>query len=380
MLDVRVASGLTWFASDALGLRSLLSAVTVKRRRNPARPVRRRRSAFRDPAMCLDFLAMAWVGVTRLSQIARYLDQRGDVARLFGLPRFADHTTAHNFLNAFHLTHLRQLDRVNAEVLRRSGVLASQRPACLDLDIATRPVRRRTGGTARTYLWLAAFCGRLCVAQRLEENQSDPREALLALLTEARAQWEGRPRVVRLSPRCVSEPVLRALLRQRFNFLARTSWGWALAHSETPPEAAPWRVLSEETRVRDLGPATIGPASRPNARVVLVEQPSVVPGAPADRSALVTSLLEAAPASLVLLAAQGTTIRSFFSHPSWPLRDGKPPSSRPRGMAAYLGLCTLAMNVLTLFARELGPPWTPRRVHRALRVVPWPSDYAQALT
>jgi len=369
-----IAHSLAWFTRHVLCLESLLNQVTVKRRRNLARPVRRRRSAFRDPAMSLDFLVMAWLGATRLSHIARYLARRHDLAHIFGLPRFADHTTAHNFLNNFHASHLRQLDRVNTELLRHSGSLDMKRPAFLDLDVAIRPVRRRTGGMARVYTWATAFSNHLCVAQLLEENTIEPRDALLRLLEQARALWQGRPRLIRLSPPCLSEPLLRALLRQRFRFLARTSWAWALAHANARLEAAEWQILDPDTRVRDLGWTTLGPASRPNARLILLERASIVPGAPPDRSAVVTSLPDTDPQTLAALASYPTTARSFFGHPTWPLRDGKPPSSRPRGMAAYLRLAAIAMNTLTLFARALGPPWTPGRVHRALRVIPWPSD------
>lgn len=373
-MDRPVAQSLAWFIHDVLRLLPLLNQVTVKRRRRAGRRVRRRRSAFRDPVMCLDFLAMAWLGATRLSQVARQLSARADLARVFGLPRFADHTTAHNVLNAFRASHLAQLDRVNDELLRRHGPLRHDRPAALDLDAAPRPVRRRGGGRSRTYLWVVAFAGGLAVAQRLDENVTDPSGPLLELLGDARARWPGRPRLVRLTHCCVSERLLRALLRQRLHFAASTSWAWTLSRLTRPPEAVPWLNLGPDERVRDLGPWTLGPARRPNVRGVLVERASLVPGAPPHRAAIVTSLLDGDPAALAALASAATTMRSFFGHPSWPLRDGKPPSSRSRGMAAYLRLATLAMNVLELFARELGPPWTRPRLHRALRVIRWPSD------
>jgi len=374
MANTPLLHSLAWFTQEVLGLETLLNQVTVKRRRNLARPVRRRRSAFRDPAMCLDFLVMVWLGATRLSHITQYLSRRNDLARIFGLPRFADHTTAHNFLNNFHATHLRQLDRVNLELLRRSGSLRKRRPACLDLDMATRRVRRRAGGIARIYTWATAFADHLCVSQLLEDKTTESRNLLLHLLDQTRALWQGRPRLVRLSPPCVSESLLRALLRHRFRFLARTSWSWALSHAQNRLEDAEWLVLNPDTRARDLGPTTLGPATRHNARIILLERCSIVPGAPPDRSALVTSLLDADLSTLSVLAAHATTPRSFFGHPTWPLRDGKPPSTRPRGFAAYLRLATIGMNTLALFAQSLGPPWTPARLHRALRIIPWPSD------
>ena len=50
---------LAWFTRDVLRLERDFSRVTVKRRRNLARPIRRRRSAFRDLDGGADTLA-AW--------------------------------------------------------------------------------------------------------------------------------------------------------------------------------------------------------------------------------------------------------------------------------------------------------------------------------
>jgi len=217
--------------------------------------------------------------------------------------------------------------------------------------MATRRVRRRAGGIARIYTWATAFADHLCVSQLLEDKTTESRNLLLHLLDQTRALWQGRPRLVRLSPPCVSESLLRALLRHRFRFLARTSWSWALSHAQNRLEDAEWLVLNPDTRARDLGPTTLGPATRHNARIILLERCSIVPGAPPDRSALVTSLLDADLSTLSVLAAHATTPRSFFGHPTWPLRDGKPPSTRPRGFAAYLRLATIGMNTLALFAQ-----------------------------
>ena len=365
-----LVGALGWYVRDVLRLDRVFNCVTVKRRRNLARPVRRRRSAFRDPMICIDFLAMAWLGATRLSQIARYLRPRDDLARAFGLPRFCDHTTAHNFLNAFHRTHLRQLDDANARLLAEHGVAATARAPVLDLDVASRTVRR--GGRRRdvVYRWALALCGGEGVAQALDHRAADWRPVLLDTLEEARRRVGGKPSLVRLAGTGASMDLLRALDRRRVPFLATVSWPWALAQHPAPEGAVRWTWLDAERRALDLGAAPAASAPGLALRTVLVERPAPAPGLRRERVALVSSLLEEDPPAIVRLGASTATLRHFFGHRRWPLGDGKMPSGDPRGNGAYLRLATIAMNVLRLFARALGEEWTLPRLRAQLRLVP----------
>jgi len=359
---------LGWYARDVLDLERLLNVVTVKRRRNLARPIRRRRSAFRDPVICYDFLAMAWLGATRLSHIERHLEGRRDLARALGLPRFCDHTTAHNFLNAFHVTHLRQLDEANARLLRRHGASPSQLAPILDVDLARRVVRR-PGRRDRTYQWAVAFCAGEAVAQQLSPQPADSRALVLDVLSLARATLGRRPALVRLVG--AARELLRALARQRIRFLATTSWAAALAQGPPLPAAQSWVELDGDARILDLGASPDPARGGPCLRTLLAERPARGPCLPRERVAIVTSLLDLPPQAVLPLAASICQIAAFYGHPRWPLADGKPPSSDPRGLAAYLRLATIAMNVLRLFARQLGAEWTPSRLHARLRAVPW---------
>ncbi|MBM4038289.1 MAG: hypothetical protein FJ290_07235 [Planctomycetes bacterium] len=362
---------LAWYARDVLRIEGLLSRVTVKRRRNLARPVKRRRSAFRDPVLCYDFLAMAWLGATRLSQIEPLLKGRRDLARTLGLPRFCDHTTAHNFLNAFHVTHLRQLDAANEHLLREHGSALSQRAPILDLDATERRVRRAGRRHDRTYRWAVAFCAGEALAQELHLDPGDPSSLLNDLLARARQLLRAKPRLVRITGACASREVFRALARRRLPFLAAVTWAAALADHPDARAGQRWATLPDATRVLDLGSALSVPGTRQWLRTLLVERPAPTPGARRERLAIVTSLLREPMPVLVRLAASMCRIGPFFGHPRWPFGDGKLPSGDPRGNAAFLRLATIAMNVLRLFARQLGEGWTATRLHARLRAIEW---------
>ena len=368
-LDLLHALG--WYAREVVGLERLFRHVTVKRRRNLARPVKRRKSAFRDPMICCDLLAMAWLGATRLSHVETHLQHRRDLAQALGLPRFCDHTTAHNFLNAFHVAHLRQLDAVNERLLREHGSALTQRAPILDVDSAERVVRRAGRQHDRVYRWAVAFCAGEALAQDLRVQCADGSALVADLVSRACRLLSGKPRLVRLSAACASHEVFRALARQRLPFLATVPWAQALA--DRPGERGPrrWAVLPDASRVLDLGAALSVPGTTRWARTVLVERPAPAPGLRRERWAIVTSLLREPASALLRLAASMCRLRPFYGHRLWPLGDGKLPSSGPRGNAAWLRLATIAMNTLRLFARQLGGEWTPSRLHARLRLIPW---------
>jgi len=360
---------LAWYSREVLRLDQLFNAVTVKRRRNPERPVKRRRSAFRDPMICIDFLLMAWLGVTRLSQIDRHLKPRDDLARAFGLPRFCDHTTAHNFLNAFHQPHLAQLDRVNARLLAEHGVAPTTRAPILDVDVARRVVRHSGRRRDTEYRWAVAFSAGEALAQTLAHNERDWTPVALGAAAAARRHLAGRPALLRLSGTCTSMALLAAVHRMRLPFLTSVSWPWALAQSPAPQTGGRWMWLDPERRILDLGSAPAATAPGVTLRTVLVERAAALPGLARERLAVVSSLAEESPAAIVRLAASRSMLRPFLGHPRWPLGDGKMPSGDVRGIAAYLRLATVAMNVLRLFARHLGDEWTLPRLREQLRLI-----------
>jgi len=362
---------LGWYAREVLRIERLFGRVTVKRRRNPARPVRRRRSAFRDPVICYHFLAMAWLGATRLSHIEPLLAPRPALARALGLPRFCDHTTAHNFLNAFRVSHLRQLDEANARLLREHGSVLSQRAPVLDLDAGERRVRRAGRRRDHVYRWAVVFSAGEAVAQELARNPADWLPVARAALDSARERLSAKPRLVRAAGPCVSHDLIRALVRERLAYAAVAPWGLVLPSHPARPGGRRWLVLEDGTRALDLGVALAPFTSRHWWRGVLLEQPAPAPNARRRRVAIVTSLLAEPVEALPAIALSGCRIRRFFGHARWPLGDGKMPSGDARGNAAFLRLATMGMNVLRLFARQLGEGWTMARLHARLRAIAW---------
>lgn len=366
--SLQLLEALAWYARTVLDLERAFARVTVKRRRNLARPIKRRKSAFRDPMMCLDLVAMAWLGATRLSHIESHLRDRSDLAHVFGLPRFSDHTTAHNFLNDFHLTHLRQLEDVNLRLLRDHGAACAQRRPILDIDVAQRTVRR-PGRRSVLYRWAVAFSAGEALAQQLCVRSDAWEPMIVDVVERARRALSHKPVLVRLPGSCTSPELLRALVRRRLAFVATTTWKWALEQRSTPRGPLRWATADEGCRALDLGPAAMCSAPHVSVRTVLVERPALAPALRCERLAIVTTLLDTPPAGLAALATHRGSINRFFDGRDWPFHNGKFPSSDPRGVGAYLRLSAIAINALVLFARHLGGEWTPSRLLSRIRLI-----------
>lgn len=360
---------LGWYAREVIGTQRLFSRVTVKRRRNLARPIKRRKSAFRDPLICQDFLAMAWLGVTRLSDIDPFLRNRAELARAFGLPRFCDHTTAHNFLNAFHVTHLRQLDNANTRLLLEHGAALTERAPVLDIDVAQRLVRRPGRRTNLLYRWAVAFCAGEAIAQELRTQCPDWDCLVADLLSRALPLLRAKPRLVRLASECASPTMLRSLARQRIPFVTTLSWHMAIARHPPARGARSWVTLQDASRIMDLGSGASPDSPRCWERLILVERPAPSPGLRPARFAILTSMLHEPAPAVVRLAASMCQIKPFFGTAHWPFGERKLPSSSLRGNAAALRLATIAANILRLFVRQLGNEWTPQRARVHLRAI-----------
>ena len=66
-----------------------------------------------------------------------------ELAKLLGLPRFFDQSTAHQYLNRFSKWHVQQLDRINHQLLLHHGYCATQPIVIVDVDAQTHTLESR---------------------------------------------------------------------------------------------------------------------------------------------------------------------------------------------------------------------------------------------
>jgi len=361
---------LAWFLVDVLELERRFRPLTVKRKRNRQAPVKRRRSPFLAPKLCLGLVTTTLLGIRRFENLTPLLHTESSLAGLIGLERFFSRSTARNFINACQLWHLRQLDRINLGLLRDWGECSRQDFPVVDIDSQTHTLesRKREGAVVGfnrkrpgkpCYQWSVAFVRGEVVSQRLLAGNQKASTDAKARIEDVKAKLGLSHFVIRLDGGYFSGELLDWIVEQGLGLVTSVRYDWVTAQPGNHPEDHRWVRYDEKTRVLDLGVTTVVRTSSHLYRVILVEkEQEPFPGsrrrAKTLRYALIAHLpWQMRPEALYEFYHQRQTIENFFKEAQNPFSAGKMPSQRFRANEAYLGLVILAYNCFTIFKKTL---------------------------
>lgn len=361
---------LAWFLVDVLELERRFRPLTVKRKRNRQAPVKRRRSPFLAPKLCLGLVTTTLLGIRRFENLTPLLHTESSLAGLIGLERFFSRSTARNFINACQLWHLRQLDRINLGLLRDWGECSRQDFPVVDIDSQTHTLesRKREGAVVGfnrkrpgkpCYQWSVAFVRGEVVSQRLLAGNQKASTDAKARIEDVKAKLGLSHFIIRLDGGYFSGELLDWIVEQGLGLVTSARYDWVTAQPENHPEDHRWVRYDEKTRVLDLGVTSVVRTSAHRYRIVLVEkEQEPFPGsrrrAKTLRYAVIAHLpWQMRPEALYEFYHQRQTIENFFKEAQNPFSAGKMPSQRFRANEAYLGLVTLAYNCFTIFKKTL---------------------------
>jgi hypothetical protein len=208
---------------DVIKLPEYFEQITVNKKRD-----KRKSNTFSDSQMCMGLASLPILGIPRISKINERLSNETQIAKLLGLPRFFDQSTAHKYLNRFGKWHVSQLDKINHQLLissvgRRNDILkfgnSTTQPIVVDIDSQTHTLESRkrekavsflplVGGTTvgynrkkpgkPYYQWNMAFVCHEAVSQKLMPGNSRGGESVLWLLDEVEAKLNNPLMIVRL--------------------------------------------------------------------------------------------------------------------------------------------------------------------------------------
>ena len=117
--------------------------MSCNKTRNPNRTRKPKEHFFSDANMCMGLIGLPILGIERISKINERLSNETELAKLLGLPRFFEQSTAHGYLNRFTKWHVAQLDKINHQLLLRQGVCAQQPLVIVDIDAQTHTLESR---------------------------------------------------------------------------------------------------------------------------------------------------------------------------------------------------------------------------------------------
>ncbi len=358
---------LAWFLVDVLNLEERFRVVTVKRRRNRTRPIKRRRCPFPDEKLCLGIVATILLGIKRFENVNALLHSEIELPKLLGLPRFFEATTARNFINQFTLWHLRQLDRVNTQLLIDFGESACQDFPVLDIDSTTHSVesRKREGAVAGfnrqnkgkpCYQWSVGFIRGEAISQNLMFGNQRPSVDFKDLIQDVMNKLGTANLVIRADTAYLSAPNLSFVIDNELQFIGGAPYKWIAANNSIDQNS--WIQYDDRTRIMDLGQAKVVSKCPTPFRVILIEkeqEPIKIQGRKRRiRYGIVSNIgFFTEAASFYQFYNERQTIENYFKESKNPFNAGKLPSQRFRGNQAYLYLVTIAYNCFSLFKKSI---------------------------
>jgi len=362
---------LAWFLKDVLELEKRCTIVTVKRKRNrdEERNIKRRKSPFPAPKMCVGIVVTILLGIKRFERINNLLHDETKIANLIGLKRFFDRVTARNFINEFQLWHLKQLDRVNTDLLRDFGESFGQDFPVLDIDMTTHSLesKKREGavpgynkknrGKPR-YQWSVGFIREEIVSQVLSKGNTHCSAKFKELVEDVKKKVNTKNLIIRADGGYLSGEMLNYVVEEDLQIVTAARFDYVTSQKENEIDFSTWFDYDENTRLLDAGEAYVVSKCKHEFRVILVEKKQekikIKGGKEYIYYAVVARLNAPSDASAIYeFYHQRQTIENFFKESKNPLNAGKMPSQKFRGNESYLHLVTLAYNCFSIFKKTI---------------------------
>jgi len=352
---------LAWYLMDVIKLPEYFEQITVNKKRD-----RKRSSTFLDSQMCMGLTSLPILGIPRISKINERLSNETELAKLLGLPRFFDQSTAHEYLNRFGKWHVSQLDKINHQLLTKFGNSTTQPIVIVDIDSQTHTLESRKRQKAVVgynrkkpgkpcYQWNMAFVCQESVSQRLMPGNSHGQESVLWLLDDVKTKLNNPLMIARLDNGYLKGETLNELLKRQLQLCMSCRYDWVLAQGVSLNQSK-WEQIDDNTKVYDVGQTRVISTCDNMFRVVLVEKrqkPFSNSKSKKDihRYGILENLaFHLDPYDLFKFYHGRQTIENFFKE-SLDFESSKMPSQKFRANEAYLQLVTIAENCCLWFKK-----------------------------
>lgn len=369
-----------WYLLDILMLPEYFTGVSVKRKRNRAKPIKRRKPKYDTNQMCIGIIAIILLGVVKFRKINDVLSTEEKIAQLVGLPKFFDQSTVHLFLNEFQKWHVTQLDKVNHRLILNYGESARQDILVLDIDSTTHSLESRKREKAVTgfnkknrgkpcYQWTVAFVRGEAISQKLNAGNTHCKVSFKEMVLSAKAKLSREISIIRVDGGYLSGKNLEFVVTENLQIVTTAPYKWILSQGvKLDPDK--WEPYNEDTKLYDLGLAKVISTTDNKFRVVLVvtkQDPfskKMKNKKKIHRYAIIENLAIRLEANaLYEFYHERQTIENFFKESKEGFGSGKMPSQSFRANEAYLQFVAIACNCFHWFKKNF--------FHQSGRVTLW---------
>lgn len=360
---------------------------------------------------CITLIVLPILGIERISHIDDKLKGEGTLATMLGMTRFCCQKALHGFLNQCSGWQVRQLSRINRDLINAQVQTVEQglhplEMRMVDIDASTRSTEGKKREKAKpgknskakgkdSYVWSIATFSGLIIAQILDSGNVHCKRHLQPLLTKA-AQILDRIDLLRIDGGyLLGVADLNFLLLRPYAFITKVKANLKsvqAAIAKANPQD--WQRVNKSTALLDAGCVLLFEGAIRPVRLVVVRARRRVKRTKKGRVyyetktiywGLVTNLegetfffqgkaRKLSALWLYRLYKKRWTIENTFKTMHQAFNTGKLPSHRFRANQCYLVFMSLAYNATVLFQRHLltkeAQRWTWGTTRRRLLCVP----------
>lgn len=374
---------LAWFLIDFISLSDYFKKLTIKKKRNRKKPIKRRKPKFDVSQMCIGIITAILLGVERFRRINDVLSTETKIAKLIGLPEFFDQCTAHRFLNEFQKWHVKQLEETSDKLIHDFGESTRQDILVVDIDSSTHSLESRKREKAIVgynkknkgkpcYQWSVAFVRGEVVSQKLNAGNTHCTSCFKELVENVGNKLGYPISIIRIDGGYFSGDILDWTNAKNYQIVTTERYDWIMSQN---PKIDPdkWKEYDEDTKLYDLGKIKVIGTTEQRFRAVLVDKKQYPFGKKKAKNkhvryAIIENLVFNLSASALYEFYHGRqTIENFFKESKNPFSSGKMPSQRFRANEAYLQFVCIAYNCYHWFKKNF--------FHQSGKITVWkPSD------
>lgn len=387
---------LAWFMIDLLKIRARFKILTVKRKRNNRYKRKRYKCTFSGEDMAVGITTVILLGIKRFEKIDNKLSTERKLAELIGLKRFFDKTYARKFINEFTLSHLKQLDRANSEILRTYGDSFREGGIkILDIDQTTHTLESKKREKANRgfnkknpgkpcYQWSVGFIKGEIVSQKLDEGKSNCKRNFRIIVEDVKEKLGVDDFIIRVDGGYMSAEYLDYIVESGYKVISVVNWDDFFSNNKELGDISDctWETVKEEgsedekekeVKLLAVGERKVYSKCKHKFNAVLVkikqEDIKIKRNRGEHKYVIISSIvgLRGARATYEFYHRR-QTIENFFKESKNPLNSGKIPSQKFRGNEAYLYFVAIAFNIFELFKKNVCQRYGRNTLLRLLKI------------
>ena len=356
------------FLIDYLNIHNRLRILSAKRRK----------IVFSRVDYCLTLISSIFLGIENLNKIDDCLETENKLAELLGIEgkTFPKRTACYEFLSGCTHWNVKQIDRINLDLLKEHSLLNKKRTLIVDIDQTTKSTEgikierskpgfniKRKGRASLKYS--LSLVGGYIFSKRLESGNTHCITNFKSIYTETRNKLkqipgiENKPLILRIDGGYCSRETLEFTAQEQIGFVTKCKINLVAVKALLKANNDRWQPLKERVEYLYFKEQRVYPDWPIKYNILIIKEKQkrlksrnrqTYHTIKEVRYALISNL-DYAPMRLWLFYKGRQTIENCFKEHNQSFTASKLPSHKFYGNAFYFDLVCLCYNISFFFKR-----------------------------